>query len=121
MQKRDNHELDRLVAELFHEDWAAGPLAASARESARRVRRRRRVRSGALGVGAAAALAVGLWWLRPAAGGRLAPEFAAAPRPVATSPCEIISDAQLEAALRGRRVLLTRDASGFDAVEFLEQ
>ncbi|HLP03610.1 MAG TPA: hypothetical protein VK163_16400 [Opitutaceae bacterium] len=121
MQNRDNHELDRLVAELFHEDWAAGPLAAAARESARRVRRQRRVRAGALGAVALAAITAVFWGSRPAPDGHSTREFAAAPEAAAASPCEIISDAQLEAALRGHRVLLTRDARGFNAVEFLER
>lgn len=125
----------RLLAETFHEDWAAGPAAAFARAAAGRARARRRLRTTASAAGVAALLAVFAFVLNPSrapaplaaprvAANRAEPAPPASvkhPEPASTARgYEIISDEQLLAQLRDRPLLVVQRPNGSRQITLLE-
>ena len=105
----------RLVAEVFNDDWVAGPTSAFARAAAAHARRRRAVRQtlrigGAVAVVIVAILAFNRARVpqRPSSALPIAELATAEIAPTSkTFPAfEIISDEQLVAELRGRPLLI---------------
>ncbi len=98
----------KLVAELFHENWAGGPVSDFARIAAAHARRRRRLRQSLVAASAvtgfAALIAVALFHRPPVA------PIAVPPR--AAPAYEIISDDELLAHLRDRPLLVLRKENG---------
>lgn len=112
----DRHDpRSRLLAETFSDDWEHGAAADFARRAAAHARRRHHVRRAIFPVASFAAAALAAAWFAhgpiPSARAPVAPTEP----PVAKNPFpvyEIISDAELEAALRDRPVLiLPRDSA----------
>jgi len=108
-------QTDKLLAELFHEDWSNGPAADFARGAAAHARRRRLRSITAAGVttGLAAILAFILMHQpRP-------PHLVgSAVRPIAAY--EILSDAELLTQLRDRPLLIVQRENGTNEFVLLE-
>jgi hypothetical protein len=106
----------KLLAELFHEDWATGPLSDLARIGAAHARRRRRIRRSLAITGSTAALAIAgtLAYFRLAP---VKPGAAAKPSPA----YEIISDDELLALLRDRPLLVIPQPDGTRRFVVLEK
>jgi hypothetical protein len=113
----EHQQRSRLIADLFHDDWANGPAGDLARAAAAHARRRRSLRrivatTGAT-IGAAAALALALLY-RPAA-----------PRPAtlsvrpAAAAYETISDDELLALLSDRPLLARQNDDGTRSLALL--
>jgi hypothetical protein len=100
---------EKLLAEIFQGDWAAGPASAFARAAAAQARRRRQLRRGLAGASAVAAIAAGLV-LGSLRRGTHVRESATPP--AAAAAYEIISDDELLAQLRDRPVLVLPQENG---------
>jgi hypothetical protein len=107
MDKKD-HEREKMLAELFHDNWADGPAGEFARTAAALARRRRGNRRAFAATGIAAGIAAVLISIHqrpaptpePAAPAKIAPAY------------EIISDDELLARLPDRSLLVLRRENG---------
>lgn len=114
-----NNQPDRrtkLLAELFHEDWATGRLSDLARVAAAHARRRRRIRRSLIVAGTAAAIAIA----------SLLPYFRSTPvkSAVFAKPSlayEIISDDELLTLLHDRPLLVIPEQDGTRRFVVLEK
>ena len=109
----DRNRNEKLLAELFHDDWSAGPAAAFARRAAAHARGRHRLRSlAAAGTTAAFALLFAFALTR-----RPAPTPTLSPPVKSVAAYEIISDAEMLAQLRDQPLLVVQKPDG--AKEFV--
>ncbi|MDO8542722.1 MAG: hypothetical protein Q7S40_19955 [Opitutaceae bacterium] len=108
----------KLLAELFHDNWSAGPAADYARAAAAIARRRRQLRR-TLAAGASAAAVAALWMAVSSPRQAIPTQLPAAPQPV-TRGYEIISDEELLGQLRDRPVLVVRKPNGTREITLLD-
>ena len=106
-----------MLAELFHDDWAAGQASGFARAAAARARRLRRLQRALLSAGAVTAISAVLLF-----GGvrRSAPMVAKVSVPKRVLAYEIISDDELIAQLRDRPLLVLPKENGTREFVLLE-
>lgn len=116
----------RLVAETFHDDWAGGPTATFARRAAAHARTRRTARRVIVAAGAVTALALAFFVstrrtpLAPSTAPAVTLASTSAARSLAsatpfapkTPAYEIISDAEFEALLSDRPLLILPQQGG---------
>lgn len=102
------HRDEKLLAELFHDDWSNGPAAKFARRAAAHARARRRIRSAAAVAGAAGAVLI----LALVFTHRPTPSPVVALKPNPPAGYEIISDAELLAQLHDRPLLVLEKQNG---------
>ncbi|HTZ20833.1 MAG TPA: hypothetical protein VMC06_08120 [Opitutaceae bacterium] len=113
MNKRPSPaDRDRLLADVYREDWTSGPASALATHAARTVRRQRAVRQWVATVSVVALLASGAWW-------SAIPPHPAARRAASTHGCETIPDAELMSCLQDRSAIVFPDANGRPQVVWL--
>ena len=106
-KKHDQRE--KLLAELFCDDWAGGPAGGFARVAAAAARRRRHLRQTLLGASATVIIAA----IFVSTGVRHAGTVAATVTPPKSAPAyEILSDDELLVALRDRPLLVVRRENG---------
>ena len=104
---------EKLLAELFHDDWSGGTAADFARRAAAHARGRRRLRSlAATGATAALALLFAFALTR-----RPTPARVVAPPAKPVAAYEIISDTELLAQLHDQPLLVVQKQNG--AKEFV--
>lgn len=106
----------KLLAELFHEDWANGPVSDLARVAAAHARRRRRIRRSLVIAGSTAAFAIAgtLAYFRPTP---VKPAALAKSSPA----YEIISDEELLTLLHDRPLLVIPEQDGTRRFVVLEK
>lgn len=117
MNKHDPNR-EKLLAELFHGDWAGGEAEGFARRAAAHARRRRGIRRIVIASAGMAAVAVALL---VALSQRPAPTLTvSAPSRVAAPAYEIISDEELLFQLRDQPLLVVRRENGAREFVLLE-
>jgi hypothetical protein len=109
-----NRSRERLLADVFHDNWSHGSAASFATAAAAQVRRRRRASLIATAVSTTAALvAVSVLIFRTPPPSNPAPQDLV--------PYEVISDAQLLELLRDDSVILATNASGKPHILWLNE
>jgi hypothetical protein len=114
---RKIREQEKLLAETFHGEWSAEPMASFARQAAATVRRRRQLKQTFLAMGAVAGFAIAALISLPR--GRAPTRMASAP--TAPAPAyEVISDEELLAQLRDQPLLVMNKPNGTREFVILE-
>jgi len=109
----------RLLADVFHDDWAEGPAADFARQASRLARRRRKLHATGLSAGAALVVAMAIFL---SFNQRSAPSVNSAPiAPAAERGYEIISDDELLAQLHDRSLMVIGKGNDGKRFVFLDQ
>jgi hypothetical protein len=107
----------RLIADLFHDDWADGPMAAAALRAAGCARRRRARQRLVLTAGTVAGMAALLLVTLVHPGSRPARVPAAAP---SAPGYQVISDDELLAEVSDRPLLALREPNGVRQIVVLD-